>query len=929
MSRITFSLSVSVIASTLAVAVMLAATSVSIAQDEDQGFLPEAMYGPMMGEEEVSTPEAGSAAEAIAAWALQPPVGPEGRPLPLTGSWMAEGIFGPARFVEMTENGHHVLLTFTDPNFIAAGAYLRKSRGGEERADAKFESYYKPALEYAREHKLPIAIRGWNWGARVADYEDLVAGEEVPLEQSARMILDGEKSKTVDPFGDIERWKAWGGFWFGNPIMKRIQEIYPDPPMVVFLNNNEGPKVRSPNQIPDDYPRMIAELGKQPESEMEKARAIRKGYERRYAALLESARRALVEPAWKDNVRFVAYNTLWDTGYIGSNNRPQPGIWFEPDEGWLYWRKYDGSMPELYDNDWQLGKTDHTPHSPQTEAMNYFSAQPRIFERDGDFYWSTIAWDGGKVGNVWRGRSRSSKTYHYVSRGQRWDFPRYEGWLQYTLWTTRARTFREFRGETPEENSFLQNAFDAVVRSVDRPWRHDTLREFWRFGELVPNPDESHPFALGEDQPQWVRNLERWYMLTCDANPPRERWGDRTPLNVFALALRLDESPNRRWLIYAHAPLGAVAEPTVTLPGFGEVKLDSVPQSGSFFLVTESEGTVEPLIVGGPMQVSVTADQNRVDTDEAVSFAGAVTHAPGFEPVRFLWDFGDGKRIEQRSLAAVEHAFAQPGEYLVTLTAENADGDTLREQTVVFAGVDAGGAYYHLSLDDAFDWEGPWLDSGEPEHSLVTYRHVPNRGAAPPAVLTGGEFVEDQERGRVLELAGEHAGLWLIRNQQTMMDRAGHPNLTISMWFKADATEGRQVLYAHGYEAAGVNLYLDGDTIYAGSWAPVDGSAHGWHPIYGYNFPGAWASHAGIEPGKWHHVAYVIEDATTTVADGKQKLYVDGELVDTAPGVRIPRSYGTPRVGRARLNLNNDAVLTKFHDDAGKKQAKPFHGRLD
>ena len=735
-------------------------------------FLAALTAQPVLGQGDEPSP---SAAADIAAWAqLKLANGPEGRPLPLAGSWMAENMYGPARFVERIERGDHLLITFLDPIHLAR--WTLGSDPNMERVNSKIDAYYRPALEYAREHKLPIAFRGWNWGARVADYEDLVAGGEVPLKETARMIIDGEKAKTVDPFGDLERWKAWGQFWFGNPVMKRMQETYPDPPMVIFLNNNEGPKVRNPNQVPDDYPRMIAEIGKKPASETGKARAIREGYEKRYGALYEAARGALIEPAWKRNVQFVAYNTLWDTGYIGSNNRPRPGIWFEPEEGWLYWRKDDGSMPELYDNDWQLGKTDHTPHSPQTEAMNYFAAQPRIFERDPDFYWSTIAWDGGKVGNVWRGRSRSSKTYHYVSRGQRWDFPRYEGWLQYTLWTTRPRTFREFRAPGLDEHAYMQAAFDTVVRSVDRPWRHETLREFWRFGELVPNPEGSHPFTLSEDQPQWVRDLERWYMLTCDANPPHEQWGDRTPLRVFALALRLDDPPHRRWLLYAHAPLGAVAEPKVELPGFGEVELDSVPQSGSFFLVRESEGGVEPLIVGGPRELELSADRNRAEVGEPVAFEGAVAHAPDFDAVRYLWDFGDGSRIEKKQPGTVEHAYGKAGEYLVTLTAENAEGQALSEQLVVHVGVEADGAYYHLSLDQSFDWEGPWDDSGAPRHDMVTYRHVPNRGAAPPAVLTGGRFVTDAERGRVLELGGGHDGLWLIRNQQTMMDRTGHPN---------------------------------------------------------------------------------------------------------------------------------------------------------
>ncbi|MFW6146681.1 MAG: hypothetical protein ACOC7R_05045, partial [Planctomycetota bacterium] len=414
----------------------------------------------------------------IAAWAKLPADGPQGRPLPLTGSWNTED-WGAPYLVEMIQRGHHVLPTFVDVNFIAGGAYLHNRRNAEKNIEQRIERYYRPALEYCRKHNLPIVFRGWNWGDRVGMYENAIAGHERPPAESARMIPGGEKIKTMDPFGPIERWSEWGAFWFGNPAMKRFQEIYPDPPMVVFLNNNEGPQVRSAEQVPDDYPRFVALYGKGPHTKHEKEVAIREGYRKRYAALLDAARDALVEDAWRKNVKFVAYNNLWGTASIGRGSNPRQGIWFEPDEGWLNWRMYDGGMPELYDNDWQPGKTDHTPNGVQVEAMNYYSVQDRIFRRDPDFYWSTITWEGGRVGQVWRGRRSSSKTYRYVTRGQRWDFARYEGWVQFCLWATRPRTMREFRGGSTR-GAYFNGTWMALVRSVDRPWNHEVLREFWR-----------------------------------------------------------------------------------------------------------------------------------------------------------------------------------------------------------------------------------------------------------------------------------------------------------------------------------------------------------------------------------------------------------------------------------------------------------------
>jgi len=906
--------------------VLLMLPALLVAQD-DEPWTPEKMYQPMLEEGSSAEGPTRAAAE-LAEWATLPPVGPKGRPLPVGGSWMAEHMYGPKRTIEMIEQGHHLLITFLDPISTARWT-LGDQRNAEQRVKDRIENYYRPGLEYARKHKLPIVFRGWNWGDSVGGlqtWKERYAGAEIPPQQSVRMVIDGEVKREMDPFGPVEGWREFGRFWMANEVMKQVQAIYPDPPMVIFLNNNEGPKVRSVGQMPDDYWRFVAEHGEGPHSQHDKAVAIRKGYEQRYAAMLESAREAMTSPTWQANTKFVAYNTLWDTGYIGHGNRPSQGIWFEPDEGWLAWRMYDGSMPELYDNDWQPGKTDHTPNGMQVEAMNYFSAQPRIFEQDPDFYWSTIVWEGGRTGDVWRGRRGTSKPFHYITRGQQWSFDRHEGWVQFCLWVTRPRTMREFRWPPSDEHAFDEGTWMAMVRSIDRPWRNGTLKQFWRFGELVPNPDESHPFELEADQPQWAHDLQRWYLLTCDANPPRAAWHERTALRVFAIALVRGEAPTRQWLIYAHAPRGAVADATVDLPGFGEVTLDHVPLSGSFFLVDESEHTTKPLLRGGPAQVELTTEGRWRQPGETVTFNAAVTMPPTETITRYVWSI-DGKTVAtQESLAAFEHAFEEPGDYVVRVIAETKSGATAMDEVAIHVGEKPGGAIvYDLPLDRAFAWEGPWDDSGEPDHDLITYRHLPNRGLLPPAVLVGGAFVDDEQRGRVLELAGGVDTVWLIRNAATVMDKAGHPDRTISFHFKADAIEGRQVLYAQGFHGNGYNIYLDGDTLYAGGWSPAGSmDATGWHPIWGRGWKGDWVSHAGIESGKWYHVSFVVKDAGDTVEPDKHHLFINGEKVATGPGARVPRQYATPRLGQAQID---GKLLTRFHDDA--KDAAPFRGRID
>ncbi len=880
----------------------------------EDAWYPEDLYAPQMGEE----PALASAAAGIAAWAQQPQQGPDGRPLPLAGSWSTEHMFGPDRFVEMIEAGHHMILTFTDPNFVAMARHFSHGGGRPDIID----TYYRPGLEYARAHNLPIAIRGWNWDGRVIEWQDrrVRAGETIPLEERANVIVDGVPVNLHDPFGPVQAWRDWGNFWLGNPLMQEIQEIYPDPPMVLLLNNNEGPKVRNLNQIPEDYERFTALHGAGPHSDTDKMRAIRSGYQERFGALMEAARDALVEPAWRENTRFVAYNNLWDTGYIGQGGRPRPGIWFEPDEGWLEWRMFDGGMPELYDNDWQPGKTDHTPHSPQIEAMNYFGAQAWIFEQEPDYYWSAITWDGARMANVWRGRrwptGFTSKPYRYVTEGQRWDFARYEGWVQFGLWATRPRSFHEFRFPAHAHHAYDEGTFMALVRSVDRPWDDATLRDFWRFGELVPNHAEAPWWTVDAQQPAWVRDLERWYLLTSDANPPRAQWRPDTQLRIFALALVQGEAPQRRWLVYAHAPLGAVADATVSVPGYGPIVLPSVSRAGCFYTLVEEGGMLAPLLVGGPWELTLTADQRFVEPGADVRFLAAPAHVPAAAALqRVSWHFGDGTSVEQDTFGPVTHAYDKAGEYLATVDARFADGTHVSEQVAVFvrSAPPPENVVYALSLRDAYAWEGPWADSGAPDHELVTYRHLPNAGSAPSPVVSGGRFVEDPDRGRVLELqGGDHEGIWLVRSEDTNMRADGHANRSFSLRFKAEALEGRQVLFAEGHVSLGFVLYLDGDTLYGGSFA---GEAH-------------YITHAGIEAGRWYEVTLALRDAGPAVADDKLHLYVDGSLVGRAPGMRVPMSYAPPRIGRGDLGGGAN-VHPRYHDDdAGRGTGRTFRGRL-
>lgn len=882
-------------------------------------WAPEAHYADVMGgkgEEEGGSP----AAVGIAKWASEPSTGPNGRPLPLAGSWNTEA-WGPAYFKELVGQGHHVLLTFTDPSFRAF--FGRYHPHIMDAAMKEMAGYYRPGLEFARQHKLPIAIRGWNWAAEVANFaaNRIQYGKEagIPDESRPEAMVDGKLQKGVaDPFGPLEAWRDWGRFWLGNELMRQIQEIYPDPPMVVFLNNNEAGELLNSAGV-EKFDRFAAKYGSAPQSRKFMDQAVREGYAERYAAMFAAAKEVATTPAWRKNIRFVAYNTLAGTAYIG-NGGPRPSIDFESETGWTKWRMYDGSMPELYDNDWQPGKSDASPNGMQTEAGNMYAMQARLFAERPDFIWTTIFWDGGVPSEVFRGRRATSKPYGYALNNARWDFARYQGWVQFSLWATRPRLAYEFRGGEPLD-AVRKGTWLALLDSVDRPWKDPLFEEFWRHGELVPNTAERPAQdTLPADAPAWLKDLNRWYLLTCDANPPRESWAKSPSLSVFAQALVLGKEPGRRWLLNAHAPAGGTSNVKLTVPGYGEVRLPVVSRRGVFYLLSEADRSLKPLWNGGPEELTLTTASKWVEPGQPVTFSVKATKTTG----NFRWKFGDGETLEQKALAEVKHTFKKPGSYLVEVEGSLAD------QTAVFVGTPpVESVVYDLPLDEAIAWEGPWAGVGKDGQTLATYRHTPNRGSGQMAVVTGGRFVADPERGRVFEITDDWGGIWLKRDKQTVITgQAGAANRTISFWFKAEDVTTRQVLYASGMETVGMNIYLDQGHLRAGSWAVIDGKAFDQDPVYGYNWNGDWIGTGPIETGTWYWVVWVLKDGSNKVEPDRQSLYLNGVLVGKAPGASIPVEYVVPRVGRT--NLEGDSgpgigqrTITRFHDQMDRDKLKP------
>jgi hypothetical protein len=524
------------------------------------------------------SPAARRAAVEIRRESLLPPLGPTGRPLPLVSHWNMGGQgqgWTPRYQRELLEAGHHLLPWMAWPTGDPAG---------DEKSSQRFRDYYEEFLGYCCKLQLPISFRGTQWEAQLVGkpYRALPA-QECP----AVVTPEGKVIAKLCPFGPVEKWRDPAREYVDTPAMKRVQDLYPDPPLVLFVSNNEAALLRW-HQVEELSQRYLDRYGKGRSDEF-KRKVVAEGWTERYPVMFQAMRDALVSPAWKKNVRFVGY------GAFGPSHL---GRW----EGWKQyslataeatspnWRIWDGGSPSYYTHNW-CDIRDHWVWSTQVESMNWVFQLDEAWKAKPDFWWEISLWDGSdawKPGEQTPEMLKKVKASQYVKDGQTYTPDRFLGWAQFGMWLLRPRVVREFRGSTTPLEPW-RPFFDRLLWAVDRVYGNPTLTEFWRHGRLVPNLAHDHPFQT--DIPAQYQGVQRWFLLDTSLDRPRP-WTMTTDLPVLSMALVLGEPGSRRWLVYAHSPLEDRRAVEITLPEHGKVKVD-VPRAGTFYQVRERDGVVE------------------------------------------------------------------------------------------------------------------------------------------------------------------------------------------------------------------------------------------------------------------------------------------------------------------------------------------------
>jgi len=512
--------------------------------------------------------------------ALLAPQGSIGRPLPLVSHWNM-GSYGkgwtPQYQVQLLEKGYHILPWMSWP---------QGNPDADEKNSNKFYSYYETLIRYCRELSLPISFRGTQWEAMLVKERY----RELPSEQCPAVItVEGKVLAKLSPFAPVEAWRDPAKEYVDTPAMKQIQQMYPNPPLVLFVSNNEAPDLRWHQT--EQSKRYLQKYGKG-RSDKFKRRIVSEGWMKLYPIMFQAMREALVSDTWKKNVRFVGYGAFGPSHFGRWDGWKEYSLitdkWTSPN-----WHIWDGGSPSYYTHNWCPNR-DHWVWSTQVQSMNWIFQLEEAWQVNPDFWWEVSLWDGNSGWTPGMGYQSDlltkSKACQYMKEGQTYTPDRYEGWAQFGLWLLRPRVIREFRGSTVPLEPW-RPFFERLLTVVERIY-NPTLEQFWRNGRLVPNHAHQHPYQA--NIPIKYRDINRWFLLDTNLDAARP-WNYQTNIPVFSLAIVLGDKGRRRWLVYGHSPLMDRSNVTITVPEYGEITMD-IPRNGAFYIIDEQKRTVKPLI---------------------------------------------------------------------------------------------------------------------------------------------------------------------------------------------------------------------------------------------------------------------------------------------------------------------------------------------
>ena len=178
--------------------------------------------------------------------------------------------------------------------------------------------------------------------------------------------------------------------------------------------------------------------------------------------------------------------------------------------------------------------------------------------------------------------------------------------------------------------------------------------------------------------------------------------------------------------------------------------------------------------------------------------------------------------------------------------------------------------------------------------------------------IVGDPLVVDGLKGKALQFDGVDDGVTIPDSGFINVTNGPWQNRTIIAMFNcADVDKSeKQTVFEEGGRTRGLTIYVFEGEVYVGGWNRAE-----------YNWNGAWIS-TPIASDEWHAVALVIRDAGDAVEDDKFEMWMDGQLVGTAPGGQMYNHSNNNAIG---YTLENNV----FHDDDGSGDGFYFEGMIE
>jgi len=399
-------------------------------------------------------------------------------------------------------------------------------------------SYYETSIKKAAELGLPLVFI-------LPSLESALTKDDVYFSmgktQNPNVItVNGTVLPELSPFGPDSLWKEVGGQWSTTTLMTQFQEWYPNPPLVIFIDEDASKKL-SWSKLATSA-RYIEQYPTNTSNEFKRTLVNAKWLEK-YRQLHEGFKQGFTKKAWKQNVKFVTRNQL-------AVNMGATSDWIN-----------SATTTNQYANIWPLTADGLTINfNLEGDKTDTIDAPHRLLNN------LPFMLEEAKELNP-------NFTYQLsIDANQKIDNPqRYRGFTQFALWFLRPSIIRQ----TPNKitKAEMNPLFQEVVDSVELIHNSDVLADFWKNGKLVSTGNSNYT----QNIPTNYQSVPREFLLKTDASRP-----------VWAFALEKGVTPNREWLVYLQSPEENLSDITVSIPNFKNVNLDAT-QEGNFYTLSESK----------------------------------------------------------------------------------------------------------------------------------------------------------------------------------------------------------------------------------------------------------------------------------------------------------------------------------------------------